>query len=386
MNDLNVVPQATRCTTPGCGSGFENSTGTRNIDFDIMEVQNASKVTDLGFARRMRRDWLSFLNQGLLVGAAGSRHLMWGTGVSDSHRLHLELAGYARTFVGAGEFPSKTLDIKAFNQQVLAGNMMVSAGPYITFNATKGTTSAGMGQTLSGTGTVDLEIKVQAAPWIPVDEVRVIKNGCVVQCFNGTTSTAVTPRPADPYEQSAANVVRFDATVSDTVAGDSYYVVEAGPNMPPGGTVPPVDPVVDSVAPKNFPYAFTNPIFVDADGGGYNGITLPAGAGEPTCPALPASCSAGAAIAAAPAPTLYASAAEPAPGPGGLLAYLTHLFVRPAAARDDESPADSEEQRLQEHEREIRKSSPEYYPRHLVEFPTPRPEDIRPQPQAPTKP
>lgn len=384
MNDLNVVPQATRCTTPGCGSGFENLTGTRNIDFDIMEIQNASKVTDLGFARRMRRDWLSFLNQGLLVGAAGSRHPMWGTGVSDSHRLHLELAGYARTFVGAGEFPAKTLDIKAFNQQVLAGNMTVSAGPYITFNATKDSVSAGVGQTLSGTGAVDLKIKVQAAPWVPVDEVRVIKNGCVVQCFNGTTSPAVTPRPADAYEQSAANVVRFDATWSDTVAGDSYYIVEASPNMPPAGTVPAVDPVVDSVAPKNFPWALTNPIFVDADGGGYTGIALPAGAGEPTCPALPASCSTGAVIAAATATPPHAS--KPATGPGALLAYLQNLFVRPATARDDAPQADSEEQRLQEHEREIRKSSQEYYPRHLVVFPTPRPEDIRPRPQAPTNP
>jgi len=268
---------------------------------------------------------------------------------------------------------------------VLAGNMTVSAGPYITVSATKDSASAGMGQTLSGTGAVDLKIKVQAAPWIPVDEVRVIKNGCVVQCFNGTTSPAVTPRPADPYEQSAANVVRFDATWSDTVSGDSYYIVEASPNMPPAGSVPAVDPVVDSVAPKNFPWAFTNPIFVDANGGGYTGIALPAGAGEPTCPALPASCSAGAVIAAAAPPALYASAPEPTSGPGGLLAYLKNLFVRPARARDAE-PQDSEQERLQEHEREIRKSSQEYYPQHLIEFPTPRPEEIRPQPKAPTKP
>ena len=209
-----------------------NSTGTRNIDFDAMEVENASKTTDLGYARRMRRDWLSFLNQGLQVGKAGARHPVWATGVSDSHRMIVELPGYARTFVGAGEFPAKTLDIKAFNQQVLAGNMTVTAGPYITVTATKDTTSAGVGQTLAATGAVTLNIKVQASPWVPVDEVRIIKNGCTVQCFNGTTTPAVAPRPADPYEQSAANVVRFDATLPDTVSADSYYVVEAGPSSP----------------------------------------------------------------------------------------------------------------------------------------------------------
>ncbi|HVO24669.1 MAG TPA: hypothetical protein VMW56_13675, partial [Candidatus Margulisiibacteriota bacterium] len=239
---------------------------------------------------------------------------------------------------------------------------------------------------LNASGSVNLNIKVQAAPWIPIDEVRLIKNGCVLQCFNSTTTPAVAANPSDPYEQSAAHVTRFNATVSDTVTGDSYYVVEASPNLPAPGITPTVDPIVNSVAENNVPLGFTNPIFVDPDGGGYTGIALAAGTGEPTCPALPASCSAGAVIAAAAAPTLYASASEPASGPGSLLVYLKHLFVHPAAARDDEPQGESEEQRLQEHEREMRKSSQEYYPRHLIEFPTPRPEDIRPQPKAPTEP
>lgn len=389
MNDLNVVPQATLCTTPSCGSGFANPNGTRNIDFDTMEVENASKTTDLKFARRMRRDWLSFLNQGITVGKSGARHPMWATGVSDSHRMVAELPGYARTYVGAGDFPAPkgNLDIKSFDQQILAGNMVVTAGPYIQFTADNGGAPVNLGQTLNASGSVNLNIKVQAAPWIPIDEVRIIKNGCVLQCYNSTTTPAVAANPSDPYEQSAAHVTRFDATVSDTVSGDSYYVVEASPNLPAPGITPTVDPIVNSVAQSNVPLGFTNPIFVDPDGGGYTGITLSAGAGEPTtCPALPPACSAGAVIAAASAPTMYASASGAATGPPNLLAYLRRLFVRPAAARDDEPEADSEEQRLQEHEREIRKSSQEYYPRQLLEFPTPRPEDIRPQPQVPTNP
>ena len=385
LNDMNVVPQPTPCTTPACGSGFANPNGTRNIDFDLMEVENASKTSDFKFARRMRRDWLSFLNQGLAVGKNGAHHPMWATGVSDSHRLVVELPGYARTYVGAGEFPPKgALDIKSFDQQILAGNMTVTAGPYVQFTVDNGGAPVKLGQTLSASGPVNLNIKVQAAPWIPIDEVRIVKNGCVMQCFNRTTTPAVTPNPSDPYDQTTASVVRFDATVTDTVSGDSYYVVEASPNLPPTGTAPTADAVVNSVAESNFPLGFTNPIFVDPNGGGYTGISLPAGAGEPTCPALPAACSAGAALAAAPASTLYANASETQTGPRGFLASVMRLLARPAAARDEGTDADNEAERLRQHEQEIRKSSDEYYPRHLVVFPTPRPEDMPPPRQAPT--
>lgn len=388
LNDLNVVPQSTRCTTAGCGSAFANLTGTRNVDFDTMEVENASKSSDLKFARRMRRDWLSFLNQGITVGKNGSRHPMWATGVSDSHRLVVELPGYARTFVGGGDFPAPkgVLDIKSFDQQILAGNMTVTAGPYVQFTVDNGGTPAKLGQTLSASGSVNLNINVQAAPWIPIDEVRIVKNGCVMQCFNSTTTPAVAANPSDPYDQTAASVVRFNATVPDTVNGDSYYVVEASPNLPPTGTEPTVDAVVNSVAEGNFPLGFTNPIFVDANGGGYTGIGLPAGAGEPTCPALPLSCSAGAALASAPVNTLYADGADSQTGPRAFLASLLHLLERPAVAGAATADADSEDERLRQHEQEIRKSADEYYPRHLVVLPTPRPEEVFPRPQAPIHP
>src|SRR6185295_275329 len=42
--DLNVVPQATLCTTPGCGSGFEAASGSRNIDVDVMEIDNGGRA------------------------------------------------------------------------------------------------------------------------------------------------------------------------------------------------------------------------------------------------------------------------------------------------------------------------------------------------------
>jgi hypothetical protein len=225
---------------------------------------------------------------------------------------------------------------------------------------------------------VNLNITVQAAPWVPVQEVRIVKNGCVVQCFNSGTTPAVLNDPrANPYDQSppAAEVVRFQATVSDTVTGDSYYIVEASPNLPSPESAPAVDAVVNSVAANDFPYGFTNPIFVDPNGGGYTGITLPAGKGEPACPALPASCSAGAVVASASSATTDAAAP-----PKGVLARLFERVVRPAVAGEESSAANDEATRLQKHEQQMRKSSGEYYPWHLVEFPTPRPDQITPLP------
>jgi hypothetical protein len=375
LRDRNVIPQATRCTAAGCGSGFENPNGTRNVDVDLMEIDNGGGTGSFGSLRRVRRDWLSLLNQGVMVGKSGSQHPLWGTGVSDSHRIVAELPGFSRTYVGAGDLPSTgTIDIKSFNQQAMAGNMVATAGPYIEFTIDQGGSPVKMGETLSATGSVNLNISVQAAPWVPVDEVRIVKNGCVVQCINTTTTPAVAANPSDPYGDTG--VLRFDATVTQSVSGDSYFLVEASPNLPAPGTNPTVDPVVNSVAEGNYPFGFTNPIFVDANSGGYTGITLAAGSAEPTCPALPAACSAGAAVASVAPATLYA--AEPASTPKGLLARLLGLLASPAAAAHDDGPVpENEDERMRQHEKKIRKSSEEYYPWHLLVIPTPRPEDIR---------
>ena len=49
-----------------------------------------------------------------------------------------------------------------------------------------------------------------------------------------------------------------------TAAIDTYYMVEAGPKLPPKlNTLPTPPPIVDIIEPDVVPLAFTNPIFVD---------------------------------------------------------------------------------------------------------------------------
>lgn len=382
--DRNVVPQATLCTTAGCGTGFENPNGTRNIDFDVMEIHNGATRGSISDLKLVRRDWLSLLNQAIEVGKTGARHFIWGTGVSDSHRIVQELPGYARTFVGAGDLPTTgIINVKTFNQEILDGNMTVSSGPFVTVTADAGGAPVGMGETLGPSVTsVNLNIKVQAAPWIPVEEVRVIKNGCVVACFNSTTSPAVANNPADPFEQTNANVIRFNGTWSDTVSEDSYYIVEASQNLPLSGP-PPVYSPVNDVAGDLLPWGFTNPIFVDFNGDNdYTGISLAPGSGEPTCPALPPSCSAGAATVSlgATAPVMVARADSTGPVRSWWARLLDRILPGRAVAEDQKSPRimdDSE--RVRQREEELKQSGGEHFPWNRIRLPEPTPQPT-PQP------
>ncbi len=381
--DLNIVPQSTLCLSPGCGSGFENPNGTRNIDFDVMEIDNGGSRAGFDDLKLVRRDWLSLLNQGVEVGKQGQRHPVWGTGVSDSHRLVVELPGYSRTYVGAGDFPpSGVIDIKAFNNEVLDGNMSISSGPYISFTADSGGPPVPMGSTLGPSVTsVNLHIQVQAAPWVPVEEVRVIKNGCVIACYNSTTTPAVAPNPSNPFEQTNANVVRFNATISDSVSGDSYYIVEASQNLPLTGK-PPVDPVMNLVAKDALPWAMSNPIFVDGDGDNdYTGISLPPGAGEPTCPALPPSCSAGAATVGLYAPSVMVAENGFAEPKSWLARLLGWVGVGKAVAESDGAPRVMDDQeRVRQREEEAQRGEGEHLPWNRIVFPTPPPTPNPPQP------
>jgi hypothetical protein len=250
-----------------------NPDGLDNLAFDVIEIENGAKDTDFKALRQMRRDWFSLLNQGIYRP---------GTAVSDSHRITVEHAGWARTFVnGAGDDPA-ALDVGTFDGQVKAGNMVMTSGPVIEFavTASKGAKAGIGGLVSSADGKVRLRIKVLSAPWIPVEEVRVVANGFVVSTFDATTSPRVKPVPAN--FQKLGGTLRFQASLRTTVTQDTYFVVEAGPKLPTDIDTPPAPPpIVDIVEPDVIPMAITNPIFIDRNG---NAMFDP-----PGLPVMPAS-------------------------------------------------------------------------------------------------
>ncbi len=242
-----------------------NPGGLTNLDFDVMEVANGAKDSDFPQLRQVRRDWLSLLNQGFLKP---------GTGVSDSHRITVEHAGWSRTYVfGVGDSPSG-FAVADFDAAVKAGRMLISAGPFmeVTALATGGRASLG-GIVKSADGRVRLRIRVRTPAWIPVDEVRIIANGFQVAAFDATTTPGLRPLPAD--FQSTGRTLRFLATVPLTVTQDTYLIVEAGAKLPPDINTLPTPPAIMSIIEPNVvPEAITNPIFIDRDG---NGVFDPPG-------------------------------------------------------------------------------------------------------------
>lgn len=322
----NDVLLDTDVTGPGT-SGVPNPDGSRNIDFDAMEIGNG---LDLPAYLQVRRDWLSLLNQTDFATVP----FIAGTAVSDSHRLVLEEAGYFRTYVGgAGDDPAG-VDVSAMNANVRAGNMVGTTGPFVEFAVEDSTGQrAGLGGTLvPADSVVTLRIRVQATNWIPVEEVRVIANGFVVPAlvFDETTSPAVRAGPTSrPFSQRKRQVVRFQAAVlvDLAAAGDTYFIVEAGARLDPLPSSP--DPVA-VVVPGMIPVAFTNPIFVDLAGDGFD---------PPGLPVMAANAEAGGAL-----PRFARVRRADAPAIGGWIARRWDgvrelLAVSRSAAADEAAPA-----------------------------------------------
>jgi hypothetical protein len=258
-------------------SGVANPDGFRNIDFDVFEVGNGTNAA--GYLAT-RTDWFSLLAQVNTPLAGGPVPFHPGTGVADSHRVTVESAGYFRSFVlGNGDDPA-ALDAAAFDASILAGRMTATTGPYVEVTLSDGAgNTAGMGETFVPQGpNLTLHVRVQASNWVPVDEVRVVVNGAVPAglAFDGTTKPKLKKTPKQRTSRAKGSVERFDAEIPITLNGtDSFVLVEAGAKLDP---FPADDAFGSLLVPGYVSLAFTNPIFVDFGGDGFDPPGLAPGA------------------------------------------------------------------------------------------------------------
>ena len=195
--------------------------------FDTMEILNSK---GFGAAELLLEDWCSLLDQGLRPVAVG---------VSDSH-TRLSGPGFPRTLV--------KLDVDSVTDEIVpeliealkAGHAQVSAGPVFSFEASDGSTTVGMGETIEASS-LTLSIELRAASWIPVDSVTLYGPGCQVQ----ETWTVDAAKHQAP--------VQFTTTVEIEQEEDGYWFVLAkGDGM-----------VTLEPAWGGLPYALTNPVFVE---------------------------------------------------------------------------------------------------------------------------
>lgn len=195
--------------------------GARDIDFDAMEILNGKRSESYV---DLLADWVSFLRQGIV---------MTGTANSDSHNLQ-QITGVPRNYVAVPDDRVEAFDEAAFVQAVRRQRVTGTTGPFVEANLS----GAGLGERFRGADGV-LNVRVQAPPWVPIEELRVLVDG----------KPAVTYPVDRPGEWSIP--LHF--------AADTFVIVEV---------LGSASPTYTAVLPGFKPLAFTNPIFIDANGDG----------------------------------------------------------------------------------------------------------------------
>ena len=189
--------------------------------FDAIEVFNGHYLNRLEQVENVLRDWMSLLG-------GGRRYV--ATGSSDSHRVLFQWAGYPRTYVHAAGGAAEVL------AALRSGRAFVTSGPMVLLSA--GEAEPGDTVPVRPNSPVRLRVRVRAAPWLPVREVELYRDG--------VRAATLTIRPSESVE-------RLDAEVVLVLSPGSFVVAVA--RGPRGG--------LDAVLPyaEGVPFAFTNPIW-----------------------------------------------------------------------------------------------------------------------------
>jgi len=230
-----------------------------NLGFDLMEIFNR---TDFGLYLLTRDVWFSWLNQGIRRFALGN---------TDSHTIVLVRPGMPRNMVMVqpGRDRPATLDTTEVNRALAAGRSYITTGPLLEVTARavgrgEEDRHVGLGETLSTRdGKIILKVKITAAPWVPVEELRIFINGEVaVRVALSQQRT----REARHEQEPGRPVTRLQRSFPLELPHGSWLVVEAGFS----GKAMPGDPVMYDgdygiVAPDLHPLAITNPIFIDTE-------------------------------------------------------------------------------------------------------------------------
>ncbi len=225
-----------------------DSSTTQNIDFDTIEILNRNYIP---YYMESRDDWFSFLNQGFRKVAVGN---------TDSHWIFIDGAGYPRNYVASNIVTMDRFDMAATNamaDSLLYGEVFTTTGPIIDFSIQ----DKGLGDTVFVSPPNQLRlpvsITVRAAPWVPVQQVRMIVNGELAYSQNVTSTN-----PPNPFSSDPADLIRFQQVFQYNFTGNSWVIVEAGIKLPQPGVQPAPQGIYQYITSEQRVVAFTNPIFV----------------------------------------------------------------------------------------------------------------------------
>lgn len=205
------------------------------LDFDAVEIMNGYKDARLDHVDRVLADWFSLVLHGRRVVVVGN---------SDTHHLRYSVAGYPRNYVSVSDDSVGATGGEQLADGIKAGRSFVTTGPMLDVTVN----GRGLGSIVPAKGAAPkLRAVVRAASWISVDKLSVLVDGKVVQSWDVPESTGV-----ERISVERELAVDRDAFVVVRVEGAKSLEPVVG-----GGRLEPV-PV----------FAFTNPIYLDADGNG----------------------------------------------------------------------------------------------------------------------
>lgn len=219
-------------------------TGATALSFDVVEVLNRSSLSRY---REVRADWFALLDQGIWRPATGN---------SDSHAATIEHPGLPANVVS---LPAAEVSVDGLARALARGTHVVSNGPVPSVAvATVSGEQVGPGGLASVSGATTVRARVRAASRVPVQELRLVVNGDVVE----RVQLGVGGDPGGP-------AVDVSHTFSVHVEADSWLLVEVGwPLDAPPEAVDDLPAAWRWSAPGHVPLGFTNPVRLDADGDG----------------------------------------------------------------------------------------------------------------------
>ncbi len=233
-------------------------------------------------------DWFRLLDYGVV---------RTGMGNSDSHQLFSQTeGGLPRNFVKLDAQTPMAIDSRKVARAIKRGAVVPSYGPFIQVWL-DGTTLGDGPVSANGKNTLPLRIRVQSPDWFDVDRVEVYRSGRLIHVLTGDGDEINPELQVDTSGLKLPNYssVNLDVTLDEPVPeSDSWYVVIAmglgGRDLSPVYTehpylklqigdilsrsfssVPLPFDISSPSVPRVFriyPYAITNPVFVDVDGNG----------------------------------------------------------------------------------------------------------------------
>ncbi len=243
-------------------------------DFTAMELFNGSSRTRWAILGRW---WMTMIGRGFTP---------TGTAVTDTHKLYADIGGAPRSYVfgqndySCGDQPFATLTdeatfIEAYAADVNAGRVLGTNGPFFTVSVTNGAgDNATMGDTIAADSETVATLDIQTPEWMRVVAVDVYMNPDPEDVI-----TAPGEAIEDPIPPTETINLTWDETTqltTVTTGAEEHRAWRQSVQVPLSTTEDAFVIFVvrggQSMAPihASGPFAFSNPVYLDADGGGYD--------------------------------------------------------------------------------------------------------------------